>query len=399
MGHIPGSSIGFNQLLYIGLVILMGTIGGKLARKIHVPQVTGYLLMGLVIGPSGLNILTRDGLAGVRLVNDIALGLILFAIGGVVHLSKFRLIGRKLLFLTLAESAGAFLLVSIATLILGGSLPLAILLGVIAVATAPAATLLVIREYNSRGPVTDYLLAIVALNNLICIILFSLAFAGVHISQGMPLLPALLNPVKEIVGAVVIGGLVGAGLSYWENHIDDLPEMLMAIIGGVLVSTGAAITIGISPLLPAMIAGAVTANFSQMHRLVYIELRQAEQPFYIAFFVLSGAALHIEYLPQLGLLGVAYLIFRVVGKYLGIYLAAKPLGAPQQVRSCVGLALVPQAGVAIGLARATVQAYPEFGMVVQQIILATVIIYESIGPLMTRWAIFHAGEVQKEVKS
>ncbi|MBD3337092.1 MAG: hypothetical protein GF355_16375 [Candidatus Eisenbacteria bacterium] len=392
---MPNFPIGLHELLAVGLVILLGVIGGKIARRIRVPQVSGYLVMGLLIGPSVLGMLSREGLNDVRLVHDIALGLILFAIGGAIHIEKFRLIGRRIVLLTLAESAGALILVFLATLALGGPLPLAVLLGVIAVATAPAATLLVLREYNSHGPVTDYTLAIVALNNMLCVVLFSLAFAGVHISQGMNLAQSLLDPFREITGALIIGGLVGAALSYWENHIDDLPEMLMAIIGGVLVATGAALSIGISPLLPAMVAGAVTANFSQMHRLVYVELRQAEQPFYIAFFVLSGAALHLDSLPQLGLIGLAYLVFRVAGKYLGIYLAAKPLQAPEVVRRNVGWALVPQAGVALGLARETVLEYPEFGLDVQQIILATVIVYETAGPLLTRWAIFRAGEVEE----
>jgi Kef-type K+ transport system membrane component KefB len=352
--------------------------------------------MGLVIGPSLLGILTRPMLEDVRLVNDIALGLILFAIGGVFQLERFRIIGRRIFFLTLAESFGAMLLVFLGALGLGTPFMLALLLGVVAIATAPAATLLVLREYNSKGPVTDYVLSIVALNNMICVVLFSMAFAGVHIVQGHGVVTALWLPAKEIAGALVIGGVIGAILSYWENHIDDLPEMLMAIIGGILVATGAALTIGISPLLPAMVAGAVTANFSQMHRLVHVELRQAEQPFYIAFFVLSGAALHIEYLPHLGLLGMTYLILRVAGKYFGIYIAAKPLKAPETVRNNVGMALVPQAGVAIGLARSAYLAYPEFGRTILQVILATVIVYETVGPLLTRWAIFRAGEVEEE---
>lgn len=352
--------------------------------------------MGLAIGPSFLNILTSENIAHVRLVNDIALGLILFAIGGVFHIQKFRVIGHRIVILTLAESAGALVLVVLAALLIKGSVSLAVLLGVIAVATAPAATLLVLREYNSRGPVTDYVLAIVALNNMICVVLFSLAFSGVHLAHGMALGTSLLQPVKEILGALAIGGVVGFLLSYWENHIDDLPELLMAIIGGVLAATGAAMTFGISPLLPAMIAGAVTANFSKMHQLVYVELRQAEQPFFIAFFVLSGAALHIEYLPQLGFLGLAYIILRFVGKYAGIYLTAGRVQAPGQVRTNVGLALVPQAGVALGLAHTTVREYPDFGLIVQQVILASVIVYETLGPLLTRWAIFRAGEVERE---
>lgn len=374
----------------------MGVIGGKIARRLHAPQVTGYLLMGLIIGPSFLNILTAENLTQVRLVNDIALGLILFAIGGVFHIQKFRLIGRRIFILTLTESVGAMALVLLAALAITGSVSLAVLLGVIAVATAPAATLLVLREYNSRGPVTDYLLAIVALNNMLCVVMFSVAFAGVHLAHGMGVGLSLLQPVKEILGALAIGGVVGSVLSYWENHIDDLPELLMAIIGGVLVATGAAMTIGISPLLPAMIAGAVTANFSKMHQLVYVELRQAEQPFFIAFFVLSGAALHVEYLPQLGLLGLAYLVLRVVGKYAGIYFVAGRVKAPEAVKKNVGMALVPQAGVALGLAHTTVQEYPEFGLTVQQVVLATVIVYETLGPLLTRWAIFRAGEVKEE---
>jgi Kef-type K+ transport system membrane component KefB len=386
---------GIHELLSVGLVILLGVVGGKIARRLKAPQVTGYLLMGLVMGPSFLDILTEQQIRQVHLVNDIALGLILFAIGGVFHIEKFRLIGKKILYLTFAESFGAMILVMIAALILADSVPKGILLGVIAIATAPGATLLVLREYNSRGPLTDYTLSVVALNNMLCIVLFSLAFAGVHIGEGMEIGAALLEPLKEIAGALVIGGVVGAALSFWESRIDNLPELLLAIIGGVLVSTGAAITLEISPLLPAMIAGAVTANFSKMHRLVYVELRQAEQPFFIAFFVLSGAALQVEYLPRLGLLGLAYLILRVAGKFAGIRLVARRVGAPDVIRRNLGLALVPQAGVALGLARATYLEYPDFGMTVQQVILAAVIVYETIGPLMTRWAIFRAGEVEE----
>jgi Kef-type K+ transport system membrane component KefB len=182
-------------------------------------------------------------------------------------------------------------------------------------------------------------------------------------------------------------------IAYWEQKIDDLSELLLVIIGGLLIGIGVAKTIGISYLMICLIIGAVTNNVSMMHRLIYAELRQTEMPFYVAFFVLSGASLHLGTLRYLGILGIAYLVIRPLGKALGSYVAGKRYGAEAAVRNNIGLALLPQAGVAIGLAITVSQTHPELGQVISTVILSSVVIYESVGPFMTKLALGRAKEI------
>jgi Kef-type K+ transport system membrane component KefB len=174
------------ELLSVGMVILLGLLGGKLFHRIKIPRVTGYMLMGLVIGPSLLGLVSSATLENIHMVNDIALGLILFAIGGEIELSHLRAMGKKVIFIAFAESQGAFVLVSVASLAITGDFGLSILLGAIGIATAPGVTLMVVREYSARGPLTDALLAVVAINNVICLVVFRIFFAGYSLFHGDP---------------------------------------------------------------------------------------------------------------------------------------------------------------------------------------------------------------------
>ena len=376
------------ELLSVGVVILIGILGGKLSHKLKVPRVTGYMITGLVFGPSMLGLLSESTLADIHLVNDIALGLILFAIGGEVELGHLRSMGMKVIYIALAESAGAFVLVFGVTWWLTGDYAISLVLGSISMATAPGVTLLVIREYYARG-----LLAVVALNNIICLVSFALFFNLFSYLEGQVLSDVVWNVAKGLGGALVIGGLVGGLITLWEQKIDDLSELLLVIIGGLLLGIGLAKELGISYLFVCLVIGAVTNNLSMMHRLVYAELRQTEMPFYIAFFVLSGASLHIGSLTHLGMLGLAYLLARPVGKMIGAYFAGRKFGAEPQVISNLGLALFPQAGVAIGMAITVEQFYPEMGQVIETVILSSVIIYEASGPFLTRLALGRANEI------
>jgi len=385
-----------SELLSVGMVILLGLLGGKVFHKLKIPRVTGYMLMGLVIGPSVLGLVTQATLQDIHMINDIALGLILFAIGGEIELNHLRAMGKKLIYMALAESLGAFSLVTLASLAITGNLGLSILLGAIGIASAPSVTLMVIREYNSRGPLTDSLLAIVAINNVVCLVVFRLFFSGYSLLHGDGILVVTLELLKEIALSAIIGTAIAGMIALWEQRIDDLSELLLVIIGGLLLGIGAAKTIGISYLLICLIIGAITNNISMMHRLVYAELRQTEMPFYIAFFVLSGASLHLDLLWQLGILGLAYLLLRPLGKGLGAYLAGVRYGADKKVRDNIGLGLLPQAGVAIGLAIAVTQKNPELGQVINTVILASVVLYESVGPILTKIALDRAGEIQPE---
>ena len=381
------------ELLSVGMVILLGLLGGKLSHRIKIPRVTGYMLTGLLFGPSLLGLISSQTLADITLINDIALGLILFAIGGEIEWRHLKAMGRKVIFIALAESVGSFVLVFILTMLITDDLGLAILLGAISIATAPGVTLLVIREYRTRGPLTDTLLAVVAINNVLCLLAFRVFFTVYSMSQGEPFWPMILLLLKEFGMTIVIGGVIAAMITYWEQKIDDLSELLLVIIGGLLLGIGIARTIGISHLLLCLIIGAVTNNMSMMHRLVYAELRQTEMPFYIAFFVLSGASLHLSALQDLGLLGAVYLIARPVGKAVGSYWAGRNFGAEIQVRNNLGLALLPQAGVAIGMMLTVSETEPEMGYVIGTVILSSIIVYEGIGPFLTRLALGRAGEI------
>ncbi len=381
------------ELLSVGMVILLGLLGGKLSHKARVPRVTGYMLVGLLFGPSVLNLITAETLTDIQIINDIALGLILFAIGGEVELEHLRSLGRSVIYIALAESFGAFTLVFLITLAITSDLRLAMLLGSVSIATAPGVTLLVIREYRTRGPLTDTLLAVVAINNIICLVVFRIFYASSALLDGVAVSDVMMAIGKELLGSIVIGAVIGAVITYWEQKIDDLSELLLVIIAGLLLGIGAAKTLGISYLMVCLIIGAVTNSLSMMHRLVYAELRQTEMPFYIAFFVLSGASLHLESLATLGVLGLVYLVVRPIGKFAGSYTAARMSGADLNVRNNLGMTLIPQAGVAIGMVLTVMESNPELGQIMGTIVFSSVIVYEGIGPFLTRLALARSGEV------
>jgi len=381
------------ELLSVGIVILLGILGGKLSHRAGVPRVTGYMLTGLLFGPSVLGLISSETLQDIRLVNEIALGLILFAIGGEIELNHLRAMGKKVVFIALAESLGAFIFVFVPAVLISGDWWTGALLGCIAIATAPGVTLLVIREYHARGPLTDTLLAVVAFNNILCVVLFRLVFTVFTHADSEPTGVLVLQLAKELFAAVAIGGVVAAVITFWEQKIDDLSELLLVIIGGLLLGIGLAKQVGVSTLMVCLIIGAVTNNLSMMHRLVYAELRQTEMPFYIAFFVLSGASLHVGNLSQLGLLGGVYLIARPLGKALGARLAARRFTAEPAVTRHLGLTLLPQAGVAIGMFLTVAERFPDLGQTVGTVILSSVLVYEGVGPFLTRMSLARAGEI------
>ncbi len=214
------------ELLSVGMVILLGLLGGKLSHRIKVPRVTGYMLTGLIFGPSVLGVISTTTLLDINVINEIALGLILFAIGGEIELHHLQAMGRKIFYVALAESLGAFVLVFFVTALLTSDWGLSILLGSISMATAPGVTLLVIREYATRGPLTETLLAVVAINNVLCLIVFRVFFSFYSLSLGEPFGTVLLMLFKELALSLVIAAAVAALIAFWEQHIDDLSELL-----------------------------------------------------------------------------------------------------------------------------------------------------------------------------
>lgn len=390
--QIPFLDITLHYLAPVGAVMLLGLLGGNLAKMVKLPKVTGYLLTGLLIGPSVLKLISSDVVASLNLINDIALGLIMFSIGGVFEIHHIRSVGKKVLWLTIGQSIGALVLTALVLRLVGLDWYTSILLGTIGIATAPAATILVIREFEAKGVFTDTLLTVVATSNIICILAFQLVYAYGKLASTDNILIAITSPFYELGGSLIIGFAVGFLISKWEHHVHDQAELLMIIIAGVMLVSGLAHTLNLQPLFATLIMGAVTTNLSLMHRLVYIELRQIEQPLYIAFFVLAGASLHVELLPALGLAGICFMIFRVSGKILGIIVVSKWLKLEDSIKKYLGLGMVVQAGVAIGLVDLINRDDPELGAVITPIILATVLIYETVGPPIIKYTLFKTNE-------
>lgn len=384
-------------------------IGGRLASRFHVPRVTGYLLTGLIIGPSFAHLigwpplLTQEVLSELSILGDIALALILLNIGSLFSIDRLRKWKQRIAVFSLSEMGLTFLLVGAATfgvneLILQKtvaalslhqtSLLFALFLGIIAVATAPAATLMVIREYEAEGPVTGIVLTLVGFNNLVSVLGFTVL---VHF---------LLSPAEshwlllwQMGGPIIVGTVFGLILSFWGERLELPSEHKILILGSVAAVTTVCQMLEIDPLLASLILGIVAANSTPNWHHMAASLRQVDYLLYVAFFVLAGANLHIETLGHIGLLGIAYVLARSLGKWLGARIGAAMGGFGKRERSYVGLTLLAQAGVAIGLAASLARQWPEGGQLIQTVVLGSVVVFELIGPLAVRFGLVQAGEV------
>jgi Kef-type K+ transport system membrane component KefB len=385
-----------SNLLIVGGIIAVGLFSGKLSNKVRLPKVTGYLIAGVVIGPSVANIISYQQIENVSIISDIALGLILFTIGGELDRIRTMRAGWRIVLLALAEGFGAMLLVFVGLSVFGCTLNHALLISAIAIATAPAATLLVLWEYEAKGPLTDALTSVVAFNNGVCIILFHAVFTLTDLSHGAAISDAFLLPVYTIAGSIALGTAVGLLVGWVERYLNTSAEILLVIIAGILCTVGTAQMFGLAPMLACMAVGASCAFISPLHRLVGVELRYMELPFYIAFFVLAGAGLHLNELAYLGIPGLIYIFARFAGKIGGAYAGGRALNFPKPVYNYVGLGLAPQAGVAIGLAYYVSDRYEASGLIITTIIFSSIIVFETVGPPLTKLAVKFAGEIKVE---
>ncbi|MGE0815732.1 MAG: cation:proton antiporter [Vicinamibacterales bacterium] len=388
-----------DHLTSLGLILLLALLAGRLVRVIRVPEVTGYILVGVALGPSLLGWLSRDNLITMSVFSEVALGLILFSVGSVFEFSRFQRIGRQVLILTAVESATAATIVTAGALAFGQSWQVAMLLGAIAIATAPASTLMVVRETDSAGPLTESLLGIIAVNNLLCITAYSIVAAVIDLSS--PGTASFLETsyrsafllAWQLVGSVALGFLVGLLLAGWSSQVTENGEVLILLAGSILLCVGVAGLLDLSPLVASLAVGATMVNLTKRSLHLFDALASTDPPFYAIFFVLAGAELDTRLVPAMGGLGVLYMLGRAGGKFLGARVAAIRLGMPASVVSYLGYALMAQAGLAVGLTFAVNARFPDLAPIVSTVVLASVAIYEMIGPLSTRYAISQAGEV------
>ncbi len=392
-----------DELTSLGLILLLALLAGHLVRVFRIPEVTGYLLAGVALGPSLLGWLNQQNLIALGVVSEVALGLILFSIGGVFEFSLFRRIGRQVLVLTLVESALAAVLVTGGMLFLGQPWQVSFLLGAVAIATAPASTLMVIRECDSAGPLTDNLLGIIAVNNLLCITTYSLVAAGIDLTSDtngstflLKAYHSLFTLVWELVGSAALGYLIGLLLAGWSRHVTESGEMLILLAGSILLCVGVARVLALSPLVASLAVGATMANLAERSKHLFETLSGTDPPFYAMFFVLAGAELNVALIPAMGVVGIVYLFGRAGGKFIGASIAARRLGLAPKVQRFLGFGLLAQAGLAVGLTFAINHRFTAFAPVVSTIVLASVAVYEMVGPISTRFALVRAGEVDRD---
>ena len=390
-----------NELSSLGLILLFALLAGHLVKYIKVPEVTGYILAGVVVGPSVLGWVSHDNLSALSVFSEVALGLILFSIGSVFELSRVRAVGKGVLRVTIIESALAVACVSGSMLLMGQRWQVALLLGAIAVETAAASTLMVIREVDSDGPLTETLTGIIGVNNILCLIGFASAGAIIDLAgnfSGADLLNTLYRAmyplVWQLVGSVALGFLVGLLLAAWAPRVIEHGELLILLIGCVLLCVGAALLLDLSTLIASMAVGATMVNLSAQTKRMFRTLSRTDPPFYAIFFVIAGADLNLGLLKTLGVLGAVYVVARAGGKFFGARIGARKVGLPEYVQSNLGFALFSQAGLAIGLTLIINRRFPDFGPQVTTIVLASVVIYEMVGPVSAKLALLRSGEAR-----
>lgn len=387
-----------NTLLGLSLGMIVGLLMTRIMKKINLPNVTGYLIAGLLVGPYCLNIFSADDLDGMAILTNAALGFIAFSIGGEFKLSSLKQLGAKVFVITLFEAVGATVLVSTVLILMGVNTSLALILGAIASATAPAATLMVVRQYKARGPVTSTLLPVVAIDDAVCLMLFSILSSvskSIEAGNGFDVMQTLVKPVLEIVGSLVIGFAVGFVLSIATKFFLSRANRISLAVTAVFLGVGLSELLGLSSLLLCMAIGAAMANFSKVSDAVMECTDRWTPPLFMLFFVISGAQFNFEVLKTVGLVGVMYLVLRSAGKYFGAMAGCAIVKTEKNVKKYLGITLLPQAGVAIGMAQLSLTVVPQYGEQIRAVILCATLVYELVGPLLTKIALTKAGEIKK----
>ncbi len=410
-------------LLSLSIALFAGLMLSRLAKLVKLPAVTAYLVAGILIGPyllgafgiKGLGFISMEDIESYSILCDIALGFIAFSIGNEFRLSQLKTNGKQATIIGIFQAVVATLLVDAALIglhfIIPDKLPLpsAIILGAIASATAPAATLMVVRQYKAKGPLTDILLPIVALDDAVGLILFAVSFgvAKALMSGHIDMISVVLEPVLEVILSLLLGAVMGLLITFFERFFHSRSKRLSMSVTFVLLTVAlsmlefeiGSVHIAFSSLLTCMMLGTIFCNICDFSEELMDRLDRWTAPLFILFFVLSGAELELAVFkdPIIVLVGAVYIIFRSLGKYSGASVSAKAVKCDDNIIKYLGITLLPQAGVALGMALKAEQLGPE-GKIVANITLFSVLIYELVGPFLTKISLLKAGEIKPEEK-
>jgi len=383
-------------LFYLALMLFSGLILGRAVKLLKLPNVTGYLIAGLLIGPYILKLVPKDTVTELELISEMALAFIAFSIGAEFKMSYLKKVGMTPIVIAALEALGATVLVTAVLAAFGFGFEIAFLLGAIAAATAPAATIMVVKQYRAKGIVTDTLLSVVALDDAAALMIFGFAVAIVNTLQNPgqgSIVATVLKPVLEIAGSLVLGFVLGILFTVPLRYFRKDTNRLIITTGFVFLGASLANLLGLSPLLLCMSMSAMLVNISNSGEAILKMTDLVTAPIFLMFFVVSGMELDITVLPSVGLIGILYIIVRIAGKVLGAYIGAVVMKAGETVRKYIGLTLVPQAGVAIGLSLLASQLMPQYAQTIRAVVLSATFIYELTGPAITKAALKKAGEI------
>ena len=407
-------------LIVLAIAVIGGLLMSRLTKLLKLPAVTAYLLAGLALGPyligrlgiPGLGFNSLEQVESMSILTQATLGFIAFTIGNEFRLSQLKATGGKAIFIGIVQAVFTTIVVDIVLIVLHLlfphilSLPSAIVLGAIAAATAPAATLMVVRQYKANGPLTKLLMLVVAIDDAVGLLLFSLSFgiASALSNGSVSLMGVLVEPILEVVLSLVLGAAMGYLLNFVEQFFHSRSKRMAISVAFVLLTVGLSmlefqlgpVHIGFSLLLVCMMTGTIFCNICSTSEELMSRVEGWTVPVNILFFVLSGAELDLKIIanPVTLLIGVIYIIARSVGKYYGADLSCLITRCSRKITENLGLTLLPQAGVALGMAL-TATSLPD-GNVVRNVVLFAVLVYELVGPTLTRNALMRAGEIDPE---
>ena len=407
-------------LVSIAFALVAGLLMSRAAKPLNLPAVTAYLVAGLIIGPfcigrldiAGLGFNSLEQVGAMDIISQTALGFIAFAIGNEFRLKDLKTMGRAAITVGILQAVITTVLVDCALIALHLMLPSvislssAITLGAIAAATAPAATLMVVRQYKAEGPLTKLLLMVVAIDDAVGLVLFSVSFgiASALETGTISAVSVILEPVIEIGASAVLGALAGYALHFLEKYFHSRSKRLSLAVAFVLLTVGfsqkkfniGGVHVGFSLLLVCMVTGTIFCNICETSEELMARMERWTAPLNMLFFILSGAELNLTVLanPMVILIGVVYIIFRSVGKIGGAYASCRMEKTTPVIQKYLGITLLPQAGVALGMALTA--ANLSDGQMVRSVVLFSVLVYELVGPTLTKWSLFKAGEIKPE---
>ncbi len=412
-------------LLCLSLALIAGLMLSRPAKLAGLPAVTAYLIAGVLLGPyllgalgiKGLGFISAENVHSFSIISDVALGFIAFSIGNEFRLADLKKIGKQATLVGVFQAVTATVLVDAALIALHFAmpdklpLPAAIVLGAVASATAPAATLMVVRQYKAKGPLTNILLPVVALDDAVGLILFAISFgiAKALISGTVDVISIIVEPVIEVVLSLLLGALMGVLITFFERFFHSRSKRLTMSVGFVLLTVALStlkfeiggVHIAFSSLLTCMMLGTVFCNLCDFSEELMDRLDRWTAPIFLLFFVISGAELELSVLADLAVvvIGIVYILARSLGKYTGASLSARATHCDPNIVKYLGITLLPQAGVALGMAIKAKEQLGAEGAIVSNITLLAVLIYELVGPMLTKMCLLKAGDIKPEGKT